>query len=146
MGSFKLGASECIKTRQVQGVANGRGMGRGCPPPQPTRGFGGAPPNPLVDWEGGHPLPIPLPSTPLAAILLLKEIYGNAKTSFCWSETGLVTRPKSQTTSPLVTHLGLQAIAANSALLSARIVVIVATPASPHLALDALVKVDVMHI
>ena len=145
MGSFKLaslGMHQNPSSTTVQGVANGRGMGRGCPPPQPTRGFGGAPPNPLVDWEGGHPLPIPLPLD--ASILLLKEIYGNAKTSFCWSETGLVTRPKSQTTSPLVTHL--QATAANSALLSARIVVIVATPASPHLALDALVKVDVMHI
>jgi len=40
-------------------------LAAGAPPRNPL-GSSGRSPRPLVGWEGGHPLPIPTPSAPLA--------------------------------------------------------------------------------
>jgi len=44
----------------------------------PAGGADNAPPDPLVGWGRGHPLPIPLFLFTPPSPLLLKEIYANA--------------------------------------------------------------------
>jgi len=63
-----LSSSECTTTRFRPG-------------PDPAGGAYDAPPDSLVGWGGGHPLPIPIPLDDRSRrhpTLLLKEIYANA--------------------------------------------------------------------